>query len=302
MKPVIPAIDDPIFDQVVCRPALPLDTPGMLELTSHIWEGDDYVPKVWQEWLFDHQGLLAVAELQGKVVGIGKLTRLSQEDWWLEGLRVHPEYEGNRIASRIQKYLLEIWEKNGSGSIRFATISTREPVKHLAHVNDFQSVAEYSTFKSKLIGTLPKKSNPFRQIESHESTKVVDWLISQPREKLSFGLMNLGWQFAPPKESYLTDHFEENRIWWWQRDRGVLIMVEKKIGSEIWGRVQLLACDLNDLVNLLSDTHILAARSNYAGVTWLAPLIPGIEQITAKAGFNRDWESSLLVFEKSYST
>ena len=106
-----PSRNDSIFHQVVCRPALPLDTRGMLELTSQIWEGDDYVPKVWQEWLFDPQGLLAVAEFRGKIVGIGKLTRLSKQDWWLEGLRVHPEFEGQRIASRIQSYLLEIWER-----------------------------------------------------------------------------------------------------------------------------------------------------------------------------------------------
>ena len=108
-----PGFDKPIYHQVVCRPGLPLDTPGMLKLTSQIWEGEDYVPKVWHEWLFDPDGLLCVAELQGKVVGIGKLTRLSERDWWLEGLRVHPQYEGQRIASRIHSYLLEIWQKIG---------------------------------------------------------------------------------------------------------------------------------------------------------------------------------------------
>ena len=78
----------------------------MIQITRQIWEGDDYVPKVWSEWLFDPEGLLAIAEFKGKVVGFGKLTKLSQHDWWLEGLRVHPQFEGNRIASRLHQYLL----------------------------------------------------------------------------------------------------------------------------------------------------------------------------------------------------
>ena len=55
-----------IYDLLVCRPALPLDTPGMLLISRQIWEGDDYVPKVWSEWLFDPEGLLAVAEFKEK--------------------------------------------------------------------------------------------------------------------------------------------------------------------------------------------------------------------------------------------
>jgi GNAT superfamily N-acetyltransferase len=119
--------------------------------------GDDYVPKVWLEWLFDPEGLLAIAKFECQVVGIGKLTKLSACDWWLEGLRVHPQFEGKRIAPRLHKYLLEFWGRNCSGTFCFATVSNREPVKHLAQVNGFQIVGEYSTFKFPLRNTSPIK-------------------------------------------------------------------------------------------------------------------------------------------------
>ena len=293
--------DEQLFHQVVCRPALPLDFTGMLELTSQIWEGDDYVPNVWHAWLFDPEGLLAVAEFKGKVVGLGKLTKLSLQDWWLEGLRVHPQFEGRGVASRIHKYLLDTWEKIGSGTIRFATVSTREPVKHLAQVNGFHLAGEYSTFKCATKNGSPKNSDPFTQIEVHENQDVVDWFASHSLEWLPFGLLNLGWQFAPPQEKYLAKYLDDKQIWWWKQDRGVIFLAEKNDGSDIWGRVRQLDCDPNDLVALLSDTLILAARFGYAGITWLAPMIPGIEILTAEAGFQRDWESSLLVFEKTSS-
>ena len=301
MNPVAALQEEKLFHQVVCRPALPLDFPGMLELTSQIWEGDDYIPKVWQAWLSDPDGLLAVAEYKSKAVGLGKLTKLSEQDWWLEGLRVHPQFEGRGIASRIHRYLLDIWEKNGSGTIRFATASTREPVKHLARVNGFHLAGEYSTFKCYSRNGSPKNSDPFTQIEVHENQEVVDWFVTHSMERLSFGLMNLGWQFAPPHENYLARYLDDKQIWWWMQDRGVLFLVEKNDGFDTWGRIRQLACDPIDLVDLLSDTLMLSDRLGYAGITWLAPMIPGIENLTAEAGFQRDWDSSLLVFEKASS-
>jgi hypothetical protein len=61
---------------VICRPALPKDTGAVLEFTRHIWEGEDYIPEVWSEWLADHQGLLATAEYSGSVAGLCKLSQL----------------------------------------------------------------------------------------------------------------------------------------------------------------------------------------------------------------------------------
>ena len=96
----------PVF---VCRPALPKDTPQVLELSGHIWEGHHYIPSVWEDWLGDAHGLLCVVEYGKRMAGFGKLTRLSASQWWLEGLRVHPDFEGRGIASHIHDYLLQYW-------------------------------------------------------------------------------------------------------------------------------------------------------------------------------------------------
>ena len=292
---------DQLFNHLVCRPALPLDTKDMLELTSQIWEGDDYVPKVWHDWLFDPDGLFAAAVLKGKVVGLGKLTKLSPQDWWLEGLRVHPRFEARGIASHIHRYLLDYWEQTGTGMIRFATVSTREPVKHLAEATGFRIVGEYSTFASSTSRSHFEKSFPFTLIKEEEIGKVNEWFASNYAECLNFGLMNLGWQFAPPHKDFIAEYLVEKKLWWWKQDRGILLLVEKKDGLDTWGRIQQLVCAFEDISELLSDTYWLADRFAYRGITWIGPLIPGIEGKTSEAGFQRDWDSSLLVYEKSYT-
>ncbi len=98
---------------LVCRPALPADTADVMELTRTIWQGEDYVPAVWAEWLEDCQGWLAVAQYGVHVVGLCKLSRLGAGEWWLQGLRVHPEHEGRGFASRLHDYLMGAWEQAG---------------------------------------------------------------------------------------------------------------------------------------------------------------------------------------------
>ncbi len=290
---------DEISQQVVCRPALPMDTPGMLDLTSQIWDGEDYVPGTWQDWLSDPDGMLAVAESAGVVAGFGKLTQLSPDDWWMEGLRVHPNFQGQRIASRLHRYLLEIWNEIGSGSIRFATVASREPVIHLAQVNGFRQVGEYSTFRASGIETSQQNHDLFSQIDISAVPAIVDWLQSSNDEVLAFGLMDLGWQFAPPREEYLEIFAAENQLWRWRENEGVIILVPKQEGEEISARIRMLATTHENLMECLADTHVLAEKRGFVGISWLAPLIPRIERFVGEAGFFRDWDKSLLIFEKA---
>jgi N-acetylglutamate synthase-like GNAT family acetyltransferase len=76
---------------LIFRPARPEDKPRVLEITAHTWSDGDYIPEVWDDWLADPKGEFTVAELDGVVVALAKLTSLGQDQWWLEGLRVDPE-------------------------------------------------------------------------------------------------------------------------------------------------------------------------------------------------------------------
>lgn len=59
----------------------------------------------WATW--------TVAEVDGKIVGIGKLTLLYDGSAWLETLRVDPAYQGNGVGKAIyRRYLEEAAELN----------------------------------------------------------------------------------------------------------------------------------------------------------------------------------------------
>ena len=61
-----------------------------MALSSRIWEGRDYLPRVFDAWLADGDGEFDAVLLDGRVVGCGKLTFFTPVDAWLEGLRKDP--------------------------------------------------------------------------------------------------------------------------------------------------------------------------------------------------------------------
>jgi GNAT superfamily N-acetyltransferase len=183
--------------EVHLRPARQEDTPDVLELTRTIWDGEDYIPYVWQDWLADPQGRLAVADHEGRVVGLGKLTRLSEEDWWLEGLRVHPEYQGHGIASQLNEYLVGYWLENGNGIVRLATSTARLPVHHLCERLGFEKVIEYTPF---VAPTIEGESDEpgFQLMTETDVPEGIAYALHSQSLALSSGLMDLSWQWAPP--------------------------------------------------------------------------------------------------------
>ncbi len=179
--------------KVTCRPAQAEDTPDMLELTRTIWQGEDYVPDVWQDWLADAQGILAVAEYAGRVLGLGKLTRLAAGQWWLEGLRTHPEYEGRGIAASLHAYLVDTWLRNGDGTLRLATASFRKAIYHLSDRSGFAKVGEFSPFRAPAV---QGSTRAFQPMQESQAASALASLRASPTLALCGGLIDLGWEWV----------------------------------------------------------------------------------------------------------
>lgn len=293
---------------LVCRPSLPKDTADVLDLTKDIWDGHDYVPYVWQDWLEDTTGVLAVAEYGGKVVGMGKLTRLDIGQWWLEGLRVHPSSQGRGIGSRLHEYALGQWEQRAGGTLRLATASFRHSVQHLCDRTGFDKVAEFTAYRSEpLLEAFKGGEEPFTPVRVDEAPKALQFAQEAPSTALSAGLMDLGWQWAAPSEHLLIDAVERGHAWWWRKAQkgsyGLLLVNEDEVddGEEWQGRrlrIELLACQIEDSTALLDDYRRLAARLSMDRADWMAPVVPELSSALDAAGFERDWEHSLYLYAK----
>jgi GNAT superfamily N-acetyltransferase len=281
---------------LVCRPAIPLDTPAVLELSSHIWEGEDYVPRVWQDWLTDPYGLLAVAEYGGRIAAIGKLTRQLAESWWLEGLRVHPDFEGRGIATHLFTYLFNHWLEQGKGVIRLSTVSSNLPIHHICAKLGFAHIAEFSPYRAP---ALPKEGPINFEILNEDQIDLALSIIKQATS-LSFsrGLMDLGWVWVEVNAQHLDEAARKRRLWIWRRGQGLISPWPEVDDGPTAPYLMLAACPKELLPTLLLDYRHWAAQQGFDLAGWNAPLHPDLLPILKEAGFTRYWkDGSVYIFE-----
>lgn len=282
--------------KLVCRPALPKDTAEVLEFTRRIWEGQDYIPHVWADWLSDPSGLLAVAELGGLVVGLGKLTALSTDQWWLEGLRVHPDFEGQGIASRLHDYLLDVWERTGTGIIRFVTASFRKPIHHIAERTGFNRAGELTFYSAR---TLPPGGPAnFSYVDSSEIQRANELIKDSDTSRLAKGFIDLGWQWASFEPAFLIQAIECRQAFWWRDGSGLIIERDEREDEVNTSLIQLLACRENEAAACLSEFKQFGSERGNPRVGWYVLTNPILVEILESAGYQREWDSSLYLFEK----
>ena len=281
---------------VVCRPGLPKDRQDILELDKDIWEGTDYIPQALDSWLADPEGLLAVAEYAGKVVGIGKLTQFTPQDWYLEGLRVDPRFEGHGVASKLHHYLVDFWLRLGAGFLRLVTASFRLPVQHLCEQTGFLKLGEVTFFRADAI----KEEAPFSPLSAGDASSALTFLQQSPTLALTWGLIDLGWEWTAPAEKFLEERRLVDRIWWWRERQGLLAIYEDDEDEEAYPYLGMVACTEKDIPELLSDYRRLVSGLGYAKACWRAPLDPDLMPVLETTGFRRNWEDSLFVYEKPY--
>lgn len=77
-------------------------------LCKNIWDGCDYLPQVFNRWVNDRNGCFLGLLHNNQIVALGKYSVLLDNQGWLEGLRVHPNYRGQGFANKISDKLLSI--------------------------------------------------------------------------------------------------------------------------------------------------------------------------------------------------
>ncbi|GAB4204326.1 MAG: hypothetical protein OHK0022_29380 [Roseiflexaceae bacterium] len=90
-------------------------------MVATVWDGTDYVPKVWDDWLADQSGPLLVGELGGQPVALAKLTGLGEGEDWFEGLRVAPEQRGQGLARVMLRHCTALSRERGMRVLRFTS-------------------------------------------------------------------------------------------------------------------------------------------------------------------------------------
>lgn len=177
------------------------DYGDILDISKHIWDGCDYLPMVFHKWV-DEDGyfLGAVDTEKNKVIGVGKFSILYDGSGWLEGLRVHKDYRGRKIARQISERLLDL----AKGYLR------EDKIKKIAfstHISNTESITLMKKLNFKVKAELLIVTKPHSMLNRNlkiEDFKFEEWkpsfgeFVNLPYLKHRSNILPLAFYFQEP--------------------------------------------------------------------------------------------------------
>lgn len=287
------------FTQVLCRPAVDADQADVFEFCKGIWEGDDYVPLVWDNWFHDPDGMLAVAEYKGHAIGCAKVSRIASGQWWLEGFRVDPQFQGMKVGSLLHNHVTDWWLEHGDGTIRLMTDAGNFAVHHLCWKTEYSKTIEVCGYRAPPLEEPTGSFTPAPDIHA-----AAGFALKSESIQTTKGLIDLGWRICRPNEEVFKNHSNENVDYahtfsWWRDRQGLFSAWEDEEDGRRTLFLGVVACSLSDMPALLMDIRRYAAGRKFDGIFQIAFDLPQIVSSLLTAGFEKKWKrSNAFVFEK----
>ena len=107
--------------ELTIRPVRPADRDRVVELTKDIWNGHDYLPAVFDDWVGDSASSFQALEVDGEVVGLQRLRPYAPGLVWYEGLRIATTHRRRGLARAMLESAIAEAREQGRGEMRLAT-------------------------------------------------------------------------------------------------------------------------------------------------------------------------------------
>ncbi len=183
-----------------------------LQISKDIWEGDDYIPQIFDEWVADPYGKFAGLFDEDTLIAFGKMTYLTPTDVWLEGLRKDQNSEVKGIAKYFTEYYLKILsQRKDLTSVRFATYFENYGSIIPAERAGFERVLTCS-LKNRVIDK-KEKIEVHQNITNDISYKdFQDYIITSSYLKKCKNLLSKGWVLYDTTEQLLAGFYTKKQF------------------------------------------------------------------------------------------
>ncbi len=218
------------------RRAKPEDKARLKDISSRIWDGDDYIPYVFDKWVVEEGGEFSVITVDGLVAGCAKITALANDVLWLEGIRVDTEYRGLGLGKKLAAYQLERAAEIGYRRLELSSFIENHESLAIIEKQGFEQVAAFKFMicehiDEKMIeATKAREERPVLVGEAFDR----DLLLERLRSNERGGYLNLDWTFLLSDEAFLEEMVSRELIYrykdtvfafgdWNQKDDGLTI-------------------------------------------------------------------------------
>lgn len=160
--------------EVTLRPVRPADRDRITEMTRDVWEGRDYIPRVFDRWVSDAGAEFQAAEVDGVVVGVQRLRPFAPGLMWYEGLRVASTHRRRGVARAMLEAAIEETREHGFREMRLATRD--QPAVQLFESEGFERLVELGWWR----GARVEGGEPARIPDPAEARKLWPFVSTSP--------------------------------------------------------------------------------------------------------------------------
>jgi hypothetical protein len=191
------------------RDARPADKDAVFEFCRNTWVGyGDYIPRVWERWIADRRGRFILAELDGRPIGMAKISDFGRGEVWLEGLRVTRKHRRKGIANAIHLEVVKTLRKMKPRVVRYCTGATNSASRKVGSRVGFGIAARTRYYwskpgRGKVRGEWAKPS---------ETREIYKFMLASRFLKLTSGLIGEGWVFRELTPALLRGYIKEGRV------------------------------------------------------------------------------------------
>jgi GNAT superfamily N-acetyltransferase len=168
--------------ELTLRPVRPTDRDRVVEMTKDVWEGRDYIPRVFDRWASDAGAAFQAAEIEGVVVGVQRLRPYAPGLVWYEGLRVATEHRRQGIARSMLAAAIDEAREQGFHEMRLATRDL--PAVRLFESAGFQRIVEVGWWR----GMRVEGGEPARMPDAAEAKQLWPFVAASPGIQLYGGV------------------------------------------------------------------------------------------------------------------
>lgn len=287
------------------RSARPGDREVVLDFCAQIWEGHDYLPRIWEDWLHDPAGPLLVALWDGRPVAVDKITLHSPHEAWLGGMRVDPACRGRGIAHALTGYCLRWLEARHVPVARYTTASDNEPIHRISAHFGFRRVAVVRRFvcplQEGMPRAVPRVLTPDEEALAWNAMSGSAFLVS------TAGLFGQGWTWWRFTRERLRAHIRRGEVLAWGEGRPLALAIVIPHTGPTFLRLEMLVgpreAGLAMLQALCCVPQLAPDDPEHPPHLRLTVPegVPGLDWIVEQAGLEPRWDRAMWLFERDGS-
>jgi len=272
----------------------------VLQISKDIWEGDDYIPEIFDNWVSDPYGEFVGLFVENQLIAFGKMTYLTPTDVWLEGLRKDQSVEIKGVGKIFTEYYLNILsQRKDLTSVRFATYFANHASITSAQRAGFRGILTCS------LKNLEIHDN--EQIEIHQNItneityhEFKNYILSSSYLKKCKNLLSKGWVIYDAAEQYFAEFYSKKQLGAWVENgilKGLILLCNVYYSDSFW--ISFIEAE-NDLIrdSLLMSVKKAAQERQKNVIQLIVPEDNDLMDWVDRIGFTSwDRNNDFVVFE-----